>query len=290
MQKNISAIIQVMRINQWTKNLFVIAPLIFSLHFFEISSVVNTLIITLAFCLASSTVYIINDIMDRENDRKHPHKSNRPIANRTLSITQAIILAMLTLLSSIILAAILNINCLLVTIGYIVLNIAYSVKLKQLVIIDVLTIAIGFILRIFAGCFALGVNASHFILLTTFFIAIFIGFSKRKSEIQTSGNDSRMILQYYSAEMLNHFISISAGLTIICYSLYTIDPATIERFHTDKLLFSVIFVIYGVFRYLYLVNQPKAKDDPSETIVKDRAMLINVLLYVVFVVVLLSMT
>lgn len=290
MQKNISAIIQVMRINQWTKNLFVIAPLIFSLHFFELYSVINTLIITLAFCLASSTVYIINDIMDRENDRKHPHKSNRPIANRTLSVTHALILAMITLLSSIVLAAILNINCLLITIAYIVLNIAYSVKLKQLVIIDVLTIAIGFILRIFAGCFALGVNASHFILLTTFFIAIFIGFSKRKSEIQTSGSESRMILQYYSAEMLNHFISISAGLAIICYSLYTIDPATIERFHTDKLLFSVIFVIYGVFRYLYLVNQPKAKDDPSETIVKDRAMLINGLLYAVFVVVLLSMT
>jgi len=280
--------IHLLRPKHWIKNIFVFAALIFSLNLFNIVKLTASLQAFFAFCFASSFVYIINDIIDIEQDRKHPKKRNRPIASGKISIRNAVVISSICLVTSITLAYFINLNTLIIIIIYIFVNIIYSMKIKNVVILDVMFIALGFILRMIAGATAIEVSFSNWILLTTLFISLFLGFGKRRGEILLSNNNtqknSRFVLKLYSTQFLDYMIISSVTLTIISYALYTIDSEVIKRFGTDKLIYTVPLVIYGIFRYLYVIYRSDSDGDPTEVVLKDKSIISVVLLWILLVI------
>lgn len=274
--KMISDVIKLIRVKQWIKNIFVIVPLFFSLKFTELSVCIQALYAFLAFCFTSSFVYVLNDIMDREKDKLHPKKKFRPLASGALSVSSALVL--LAVLLGIIAVLLLKINdskVFIIICTYLIMNFLYSFKLKHLVLADVFVIALGFILRVYAGAYAIDVSVSSFLFMTTFFLALFLAFSKRKSELSKTGETTRSVLKKYSAEIINQYMIISAGLTILCYSLYTLEPNTIEHFGTNRLIYSVFFVTYGIFRYMYLLNFLGEIEDPTEAVYADKGLFLT---------------
>lgn len=280
--------IHLLRPKHWIKNIFIFAALIFSLNLFNKVKLIASLQSFFAFCLASSFVYIINDIIDIEQDRKHPKKRNRPIASGKISIKNAIIISIVCLITSIISAYFINLNTLIIIIIYIFVNIFYSMKIKNVVILDVMFIALGFILRMIAGSTAIEVSFSNWILLTTFCISLFLGFGKRRGEILLQNNNTqkntRFVLKLYSTQFLDYMIISSVTLTIISYALYTIDLEVIKRFGTDKLIYTVPLVIYGIFRYLYVIYKSDSNGDPTEVVLKDKSIISVVLLWILLVI------
>ena len=275
--------IRVCRPKHWIKNGFVIAPLIFSLNFNQ-ESFVQCLVAVIAFCCASSFVYVLNDLVDRNRDRMHPEKRNRPIAAGAISITGAIFICGL-------LAAIITIICIrlgiqeiVVIVSYIILNLAYSFILKHIILLDVMAIALGFILRIVAGAFAVEVEVSHWMVLCTFFLSLFLGFSKRKKEIESLGKtEQRSVLKQYDESQLNLLISISVSLTIVTYSLYTFDNKVVEQFGSGALIYTVPIVVYGVLRYLVIVFQQNKGEDVAELVLKDIGIILTVIVFLVVI-------
>ena len=166
---------------------------------------------------------------------------------------------------------------------YVLINILYSFKLKHVVLVDVFIIAIGFILRVYAGAYAINVPVSSYIFMTTLFLSLFLGFTKRKMELAHSGTTTRSVLENYSDNMVSQYIIISVALTIMCYALYTLEPSTIDRFATNRLIYSVIFVIYGMFRYLYILDKYENVEDPTENVLKDKGLISICVIYVLYV-------
>jgi len=280
--------IHLLRPKHWIKNIFIFAALIFSLNLFNIVKLIASLQSFFAFCLASSFVYIINDIIDIKQDRKHPKKRNRPIASGKISIKNAIIISIVCLIISMAFAYFVNLNTLIIILVYIFVNIIYSIKIKNVVILDVMFIALGFILRMIAGATAIEVSFSNWILLTTFCISLFLGFGKRRGEILLQNNNTqkntRFVLKLYSTQFLDYMIISSVTLTIISYALYTIDLEVIKRFGTDKLIYTVPLVIYGIFRYLYVIYKSDSNGDPTEVVLKDKSIISVVLLWILLVI------
>ena len=280
-------IIKLIRPKHWLKNIFVFIPLIFSLKFTEITSIINVLIVFIAFCLLASAIYILNDIFDKDKDQNHPIKKHRPIAQNSISIKKAYCLFGLFSIISLIIALYLNINTFIVFSLYLILNILYSIKFKNLVIFDVFFIALGFVLRVYAGAFVISISVSHWIILTTFFISLFLGFGKRRSEyilLKDNLLPKRSVLNLYSEKLLTIFIIISLTLTIIMYALYTISPATINKFNHDNLIYTVPIVVYGIFRYLYLIFVKSNEDDVTEIVIKDKLLLSVIIIWFISVI------
>ena len=276
--------LKLIRVKQWVKNAFVLAPLLFSLKFIDYNSDINATLAFLAFCFAASFIYILNDIMDRKKDALHPRKKHRPIASGKVSPLLAWSYAGIVLALSLVCIGMLGNDKTAIVIGiYVVLNIFYSIVLKHIVLADVMTIAFGFILRVYAGAYAIEVPVSSFIFMTTLFLALFLGFTKRKSELLKSGSHTRQVLAKYSEAMVNQYIIITATLTIMCYALYTLEPQTLNRFDTNRLIYSVIFVVYGMFRYIYILNSSSDADDPTENLFKDRGLMLACVLFVTYV-------
>lgn len=277
-------IIKLIRVKQWIKNLFVFVPLLFSFSFVNFSKDVNVLLCFILFCIVSSIIYIVNDLIDKEKDILHPVKRFRPLASGVISSKTALGLicggGTTALLGSAIMfsrdLALVNYVIFL----YLILNILYSFKLKNIVLLDVFVIAFGFLLRVYAGAFACGVPVSDFLLLTTLFLSLFLGFSKRKFELYKS-DISRTVLKNYSIELTNQFVIISAGLTIMCYTMYTLEPVIIKNF-AGYMVYSVIFVIYGIFQYLLITNRDGI-DDPTENLYSDKGMIVICFLYVIYI-------
>jgi 4-hydroxybenzoate polyprenyltransferase len=271
-----------LRPHQWVKNLLVFVGLIFSQSLLIRSEVRNSLIAFALFCCASSAIYLLNDVCDMKEDRKHPGKRLRPIAQGTLSPAVAII-AMLILAAVAVLGGFaLNVPFGLVISAYLVLTVAYSMGLKKLVIVDVMLIAFGFVLRAVGGAVAVGVAASPWLVICTLLLALIVGFGKRRHELlllESGAVDHRKTLESYSVEFLDMMVSISAGAAVVSYALYTMAAETIARVGSSGLLITTPCVIYGVFRYLYLVHEKSEGGDPALMFIKDRATLINGLMW-----------
>jgi 4-hydroxybenzoate polyprenyltransferase len=281
-----------MRPNQWTKNLIVFAGLIFAHQLFHIRPFVQTIAAFGLFCLLSSAIYIINDIKDVERDRQHPLKSKRPIAAGELSIHRAAIAAMIIAGGALLGAFWLDAGFGVVALIYFVLLFAYSFWLKHLVILDVLTIAIGFVLRAIAGAEVIDVEFSSWLLLCTILLALFLGLSKRRHELVLLGNNAqshRKILEEYSPHLLDQMIGVVTASTLMAYALYTMATETIEKFGTSYMILTIPFVIYGIFRYLYLVHHKELGGNPTTVLVTDKPILINILLWGVVSIVLIYM-
>jgi 4-hydroxybenzoate polyprenyltransferase len=263
-----------MRPIQWLKNGFVVMPLIFSKELFVKSAVLTVFFYALLFSLASSVVYLLNDIVDKEKDRLHPTKKLRPVASGDLSVKRAAIFALLLAGVSLAVSFVQSMQGFLVLLSYLVLNIAYSLYVKNVVVLDVIFIATGFVLRAVGGALVISVLASEWLILCTFLLALFLGFCKRRQELSIMDRG-------YTAPLVDALIIISAACTIISYAIYTLSPATIEKFSTTKLLLTIPFVIFGVFRYISLVFSSGKEDSPAHLLLGDKTLLFTVILWAV---------
>jgi 4-hydroxybenzoate polyprenyltransferase len=275
-------VVHSLRPSQWTKNVFVFAGLIFGLRLGDATAVWRAVAAFAVFCLLSGVVYLVNDIRDREADRLHPVKSRRPIASGALSSTHAAIASAILSVIAIAAAFALGRPFGLVATTYLLLMGLYSASLKHIVIVDVLTIAAGFVLRAIGGVVVVGVEFSHWLLLLMLLGALFLALSKRRAELVTLADDAqghRRILAEYSPYLLDQMISVVTASTLLAYAFYTIDPGTVEKFGTDRLLWTVPFPLYGIFRYLYLVHQREEGGNPSEVLLTDRPILVCVALW-----------
>jgi 4-hydroxybenzoate polyprenyltransferase len=274
-----------LRPRQWVKNLFVFGGLVFSQRLFT-ASVWPALGAFVIFCALSGAIYLLNDVADRDKDRLHPRKRERPIASGLLAIPVALGAAMVLVVVGLAAAAALSPRFAAVALAYVGLLSLYSVILKHVVIVDVLTVAIGFVLRAVGGALAIGVDISGWLLICTILIALFLALGKRRHEYLTLEGEAarhRPILAEYSAGLLDQMIAVVTASTVTAYALYTMSPETVAKFHTQLLPATLPFVLYGIFRYLYLLYRRQLGGNPSELFLNDRALLLNTIGWVVAV-------
>jgi len=273
------ALIRLLRPHQWLKNGFVFVGLLFGHAWHDPVMVGQALAAFAAFCLLSSAVYVMNDLLDREQDRQHPKKKHRPLAAGTVSVPTAIALAVLCLLGGGTLAVLYAGAAPWIFFAYVAMNIAYSLGLKHVVILDVFIIASGFMLRILAGTLGLGIAPSHWLLLCGLMLTLFLGFAKRLSELNALREEStghRRVLEHYTAPMLDQFIGITAAATVISYALYTVSAETAALHGTRQLILTVPFVLYGMLRYLWRLHAQGGGGDAAQELLTDAHLLIAV--------------
>lgn len=272
---------------QWLKNLVVFAALIFSLNVFNGNLLVRTLVAFALFCFTSSAMYLVNDVRDREKDRFHPLKASRSIASGRFPARQAVIVAFVlmagSLLGSWFLAPLLTT----ILAAYLIVQLLYTYGLKHFVILDVMAIAVGFVLRAIAGAVTIDVPISHWLLAATLLLALFLGFGKRRYELvalASNANSHRPVLEQYAKMFLDQMIAVVTASTVIVYLLYTTSDEVREKFGTTNLIYTVPFVLYGIFRYLYLIHKRESGGDPSKTLLTDGPLLASVGLWVATVI------
>ncbi|WP_419901241.1 decaprenyl-phosphate phosphoribosyltransferase [Kiloniella sp.] len=264
---------KLMRPKQWIKNGFVLAPLIFTGLFSDPEAISRTLLIAFLFCIASSAVYVVNDIRDIDNDRKHPKKSQtRPLASGALSISQAIIL--LLILYGVLVAGYFALpNATLVLLTYILLNFAYTFYLKFQPVLDIFTIAAGFVLRVFAGATALDVPVSAWMFVTTLCLALFLAAIKRRQELQDSGKAGREVLKSYSVPLVNRFAEMAATGALVFYSLFVVTTR-------PELAITIPIVLFGIYRYWYIVEMLDGGESPTDALFSDPQLMITIAVWV----------
>ncbi len=277
----LKALLRAMRPKQWIKNGFVLAGLVFDGRFFELPRLLNSLATLLLFCMLSSAVYLMNDLTDIEKDRQHPSKRFRPIASGELKPNVAVLAALILVAGALAIGFSINNAVGLIALGYGLLMLSYSCFIKQLVILDVMTIAAGFVLRVFAGASAVRVTRfSPWLYVCTTLLALFIALNKRRHEIlllSEEANNHRPILEHYSLAFLDNMTSIVTASALAAYSFYTFSAPNLPENHT--MMFTIPFVMYGIFRYLYLIHIKTEGGAPEELVLRDKPLLIAVLLW-----------
>jgi 4-hydroxybenzoate polyprenyltransferase len=275
-----------LRPGQWTKNLLVFAGLLFGRRLLDPTAVADAFFAFVVFCMLSGVVYLMNDVADRESDRSHPLKARRPIASGELPVRTAVTAAIVLGAAAMLAAAMLGRWFAAVAASYVLLQALYSGPLKHIVIIDVLTLAIGFVLRAVAGAVAVHVEISHWLLVCTVLLALFISLAKRRHELVLLAGDAathRPILGEYSPYLLDQMISVVTASTLIAYIFYTVSPETQAKFGTPWLGLTIPFPLYGIFRYLYLVHRREGGGSPADLLLTDRPLLLCVALWAVAV-------
>jgi 4-hydroxybenzoate polyprenyltransferase len=276
-------VVRELRVYQWPKNLFVFAALIFAQQLDDSTQAFRSLLAFAAFCAASSAAYVFNDLADIEKDRAHPKKRHRPLASGALSPRAAVVIILVLAVITAALGYLLGEPFMGILLLYLLLTASYSLVLKNLHIVDVLALSTGFVLRAMGGAIALDVDFSSWLVVCTLFLALFLSLSKRRHEVellkQSNAPAHRHVLQYYNVEYLDHLIVIVISATIITYTIYTCSPDVVHRLGTDKLYLTLPFVIYGLFRYLYLVHYQEGGGDPTKTLLKDWPLGVTILLY-----------
>lgn len=276
------ALLRCMRPWQYTKNLLVFAALVFAREMGNPDAVLKAVVAFVLFCLVSSAVYLINDVRDAEEDRRHPEKCDRPIACGALAPSAATVAAAVLLIIGLGGSLAVNLNLGLTIAAYFVLQMLYQVALKRIVILDVFAIAGGFVLRAVAGAEAIAVEISPWLLICTLLLALFLGLAKRRGEIvllEAEAANHRATLERYSVALLDQLIGVVASATLMSYCLYTISERTVAELGSTRLMYTIPFVIYGLFRYMYLVQRHGHGGAPDRTLLTDRPLLLNVALY-----------
>jgi 4-hydroxybenzoate polyprenyltransferase len=271
-----------MRPRQWTKNFFVFAGIIFSQRLLDPVAISNTLAAFCLFCLLSGSVYILNDVADAEKDREHPTKRNRPVADGRLPKPVGLLAAAVIAAGSLALSLTVTTSFALIAVAYLALNLLYSLALKHVVILDVLLVAIFFVLRAAAGAAAISVEISPWLLICTILLALFIALSKRRHELvllDDNASAHRASLLEYTPYLLDQMIAVATASTLMAYCLYTVDDRTIREFGTTHLMYTIPCVIFGIFRYLYLIHQKGEGGNPDRIILSDRPFFVNLVVW-----------
>jgi len=271
---------------QWVKNLLVFSGLIFSTSLFRSEVIGASLATFCIFCMASSGIYILNDLRDIESDMRHPVKKNRPIASGRVSKTKAVVTMGILLPAALLLSFLLDKSLFVIIVIYTGLNIGYSFGLKNIVILDALIVASGFLLRAFAGCVVINVDVTPWLFICTLSLALVLSFGKRRNEmsiLKTEAGNHRGTLHLYNVQLLDMILTICSATAIGTYSLYTMAAETVSRFGSQKLIITTPFVMYGVFRYLFLIYSENKGGDPTKLLMRDIPMLINGVLWMISV-------
>ena len=275
----LSPFLRLLRPHQWVKNGFVLAPLIFAGKLLHAPSLILGFSAFVVFCLASSGAYAFNDVFDREQDRNHPIKKNRPVAAGEITVLTATVLGACLSVISILGAIIIGKAFLLWVVFYLLLQFGYNVAFKNIVILDILAIAMGFVIRAVAGSHAIGVVISPWLILCSLLIALFLGFAKRRQEIVLMGDAAeahRSILKDYSVPLLDQLIGIVTAATLVCYAIYTLTPEVTQRLGSRYMILTLPFVLYGIFRYLYLVHVHEKGGYPTKDLLTDIPLLLSI--------------
>jgi decaprenyl-phosphate phosphoribosyltransferase len=270
----LQGLIALLRIKQWVKNVFVLAPLLFTGEFLNIQSVTNALLTMLFFSLASSATYIINDIHDIEHDRKHPKKSKtRPLASGVVSVRSALMLLIIVLLTILVCAGLMMPNVLQIIIFYLLLNLSYTFFLKHQPVLDIFSIAISFVLRVYAGAVALAVPVSDWMFITTLCLALYLASLKRRQELSLSGTEGRAVLQKYSVFLVNRYAEMSATGALLFYALYVMTAK-------PQLVSSIPVVLFGLFRYWYIADTLDGGESPTDALLSDWPLLLTIITWI----------
>ena len=273
------------RPHQWVKNFFVFAPLLFGRKLTDASAVWDVTIAFAAFCLLSSAVYIFNDWWDAADDRTHPEKRNRPISSGQLPVSTALIASATLVVVGVGLSFAVGARFAGIGLLYVALMAVYCVSLKRMIVLDAMTIAGGFVLRVVGGAVAVDVAATHWLIACTFLLALFLAFSKRRQELLSldgQASEHREVLNQYSLRYLDSVINIVIGAAIVCYALYTVAPETVERFGTDGLVYGTVFVMYGMLRYLALINDRTKGGNPSKLLLTDLPLILTLIAWAIY--------
>ena len=269
---------------QWSKNVFVLAPATFAGGLTQRETVAASVVAALAFCAAASAVYLFNDLVDRERDRRHPTKRLRPVASGALGAVPASVACSILAVLAGGAARTLNSQTTFLVAAYLAVNLLYTVWLKEIVIVDVMVLSSGYVIRVLAGAAAVGATVSAWLLLCTVFLALFLGFSKRRHELillPGEAGEQRAVLTHYNPTFLDQMMNVVTASTLLSYALYTTADETVARFGAYSLVWTVPFVLFGIFRYLYLIHQaenPKQRN-PTELLLFDLPFLVNIGLY-----------
>ena len=272
-----------LRPHQWIKNGFILAPLVFAQKVFSVHELVESVQAVIAFCALSSAVYIFNDLVDLEADRNHPVKRKRPLASGAVSTRLAVVTGVIFVIGAMLWGWGLGYHVFIIMGIYLVIQLLYNVRLKEVVILDIFCVSSGFFLRVMAGANAIDVPMSRWLIICSILIAMFLTLCKRRNELMILGKDKagshRKVLDEYDVHLLDQLIGIIAGSTLLSYLLYCLSEETMEKFHTDRLIYTFPFVLYGVFRYLYLIHHKREGGSPEKLFFSDRPLLLSVVLW-----------
>lgn len=273
-----------MRPHQYIKNLFIFLPLFFALQITNFELLTNALIAFIAFSLTASAIYTLNDYHDIEEDKLHPKKQNRPLASGAISKPQAIIIMGILSISGLGLMYSLSMGAMLILIAYVLINIAYSFYLKHIAILDVVIIAIGFVLRLFIGSAVTGIELSMWIVIMTFLLALFIALAKRRDDVlifMKTGKKMRKVIDGYNLQFLDTAMAIMAAVVIVAYTIYTTSPEVVEKFHSRYLYLTALFVILGIMRYLQITFVYLNSGSPTKIVLKDKFMQLTIVAWII---------
>lgn len=278
------ALLRSLRPEQWLKNGFVLAPIVFSGLIGDPDAWLRSALAVAAFCAASSATYLVNDVVDRKADRLHPAKRTRPIAAGELSVAGALAAAAVLVVAAVAVAIWIGGWFPWILVGYVALVVLYSVLLKRIVFLDVLVVAAGFVLRVVGGAVAIDVPVSRWILVVTYLLALYLALGKRRTELVLLGDgagEHRSVLGHYSLSLVDSAISVVLGATVLAYALYTVAPDTVAKVGSEGLLATFPIVLYGLFRYLYLLHRHELGGSPAQALLTDRPLLVCVAFWLV---------
>jgi len=277
-------IIKLMRPHQYIKNLFIFLPLFFAMKIMDIELLVNTFLAFIAFSLTSSAVYIINDYFDIESDRLHPSKCTRPLASGRVNKNEATIAVILLFMIGSMIMYSLSIIAFLILLAYVLINILYSLYLKHVAILDVVTIAIGFVLRVFVGTSVSMLSASKWIVVMTFLLALFLALAKRRDDVllfNRTGQKMRKVIDGYNLNFVDKAMTLMAGIVIVSYLMYCVSPEVILRTGSDNLYLTLIYVIIGIMRYMQITFVEESSESPTKILVQDKMMQVIIILWII---------
>jgi 4-hydroxybenzoate polyprenyltransferase len=278
-----TALLRSLRPIQWLKNGFVLAPLVFSGHVVDLAAWQGAMLAVVAFCMAASATYLVNDVLDREADRAHPAKRTRPVASGDLPVATAITSAAVLILLAAGLSLLIDGWFPWVLAGYVALTLLYSLVLKKVVFVDVLVVAAGFVLRVVGGAVSIEAPVSRWLLLCAYLLALYLALGKRRAELALLGDNAdshRSVLGHYSVPLVDQAISVVLGATVLAYTLYTVAPDTVAKVGSEGLMVTVPVVLYGLLRYLYLLHRSALGGNPSRMLLTDVPLLACVVLWI----------
>ena len=278
----INSYLKLLRITSWPKNFFVFVPAVFAKLLFDANTFYLTVLGFATFSIASSAVYVINDFFDAPKDALHPHKKDRPIASGKIPRKHALAFGAFLYLLLVLISFKMNLAFVIIVWVYVLINILYTVFLKEIVIVDIFCIASGFMLRVIGGGLLISVYISKWLILTTMFLSLFLAVMKRRVEIANSpdAEEQRSVLKDYSLSFIDQIAAMTGSGVILSYALYSVADKTVEKFGTERLIFTTMFVIFGIFRYMYLAYKKDKGENVIEVILTDPPMIINLIFYV----------
>lgn len=283
MKRKVILMLREMRVKQWTKNLLVYSALLFNGNLFTPSKFIKSSVVFISFCFASSGIYIINDIIDRDKDRLNPEKCSRPVASGEVGVVYALAFSVMLVALSLALSSFISREYSCILLSYLALNVLYSLKLKNIVIIDVMAVAYGFVARAVAGAVSCGIYMTEWFILCVMFLSLFLALGKRRYELACKKfREGREVLKDYSIDLIDRMMNITTSAVIMSYALFTMDSTTKD---SRAMSLTIPLVLYGIFYYLYFVHVKHGGGSPDEALYREKSILITVIVYVIYIVI-----